>query len=61
MNKNTVLYLCDGDVPACRKTNCHKRGGDCQHTTDAAHALNKEPRNFAPDEMGNLWERDIEK
>lgn len=56
MNKNTILYLCDGDVPACGKNECYKRGGECRHTTDVTHALNSEPRNLIPDEQGNLWE-----
>lgn len=51
-----LLYLCDGDVPACGKDECYKRGGECRHTTDAAHALNQEPHNLVPDEQGNLWE-----
>ena len=56
MNKNTILYLCDGDIPTCRKDECYKRGGECRYTTDADHALNPEPRNLVPDEQGNLWE-----
>ena len=56
MNKNTILYLCDGDIPTCRMDECYKRGGECRHTTDADHALNPEPRSLVPDEQGNLWE-----
>ena len=56
MNKNTVLYLCDGAVEACPKTSCYKRGRECRHTTNAVHALNSEPRNLVSDEQGNLWE-----
>lgn len=56
MNKNTVLYLCDGAVEDCLKTSCYKRGHECRHTTDAVHALNPEPRNLVPDGQGNLWE-----
>ena len=56
MNKNTVLYLCDGAVETCPKTSCYKRGHECRHTTDTTHALNSEPRNLIPDEQGNLWE-----
>jgi len=57
----TVLYLCDGDVPGCRKTGCYKRGGECRHTTDISHALNPDgKRCFAPpNEMGQLWEKDV--
>lgn len=59
MNKNTVLYLCDGEVPSCRKPgSCYKFGGECQHTTDETPALNPEPRNLVPDDQGNLWEKD---
>ena len=50
MNKNTVLYLCDGAVED------YKRGHECRHTTDVTHALNPEPRNLVPDGQGNLWE-----
>ena len=56
MNKNTVLYLCDGSVEDCPKTSCYKRGHECRHTTDVTHALNPEPRNLVPDGQGNLWE-----
>lgn len=56
MNKNTVLYLCDGAVEDCTKTSCYKRGHECHHTTDVTHALNPEPRNLVPDGQGNLWE-----
>lgn len=56
MNKNTVLYLCDGAVETCPKTSCYKRGHECRHTTDVTHALNPEPHNLVPDEQGNLWE-----
>lgn len=52
----TILYLCDGEVPTCRKDECYKRGGECCHTTDTTHALNQEPRNLVPDEQGKLWE-----
>lgn len=35
-----ILYLCDGDDPNCKKTNCYKCGGACKHTKDIAHAVN---------------------
>lgn len=57
MSKNTILYLCDSDVPACRKDKCYKRGGECRHTTDVAHVLNPEVLNLVPDKQGSLWER----
>lgn len=57
MNKNAVLYLCDGAVETCQKTSCYKRGHECCHTTDEAHAINpKDKRRFVPDGDGNLWE-----
>ena len=38
-----------------------KRGYECRHTTDEAHAVNpKDSRRFVPDESGNLWETDAE-
>ena len=41
-----VLYLCDGNVPTCKKNTCYKnpkRKGDCPpctYTKDVTHALN---------------------
>ena len=41
-----VLYLCDGNVPTCKKNTCYKnpkRKGDCPpctYTKDVAYALN---------------------
>lgn len=52
----SVLFLCDGAVGSCPKTNCYKRSGECRHTLNKNHALNSEPHNFLPDEAGNLWE-----
>ena len=40
-----VLYLCDGNVPTCKKNTCYKnqkRKGDCPpctYTKDVTHAL----------------------
>ena len=37
-----VLFLCDGEVPACRRSNCYKRVNGsfaCRHTSDVAHAI----------------------
>lgn len=54
-----VLYLCDGNVETCSKTGCYKRGRECRHTTDIAHAINPESsRRFVSDEAGSLWEID---
>lgn len=27
------LYLCNGKVETCKKTNCYINGGPCRHTT----------------------------
>ena len=35
-----VFYLCDGNVPECKKTFCYQNGGECRHTSDIKHALN---------------------
>ena len=58
--KQVTLFLCDGTVESCPKTNCYKCGHECRHTTDKAHALNSEPHNFLPDLQGNLWEKSTE-
>ncbi len=55
-----ILYLCNGDMLGCKKTNCYKRGGPCRHTDSAASALNPESQNLVEDSKGNLWERDDE-
>lgn len=39
----TILYLCDGKAPNCKKTCCAHNGmGDCRHTTQWEHALHKD-------------------
>ena len=42
--KPRVFYLCNGEVPHCKKTMCYKNnnaeGEVCRHTTDVAYALN---------------------
>ncbi len=56
-----ILYLCDDNVETCSKTGCYKRGWECRHTTDVAHAINLEgSRRFVPDQAGNLWETNDE-
>jgi hypothetical protein len=35
-----VFYLCDGEVPECKKRICFKNGGMCKWTTDIKHAVN---------------------
>lgn len=39
-NGREVLYMCDGMVPGCRKSNCYKNDGLCRHTKDISHAVN---------------------
>lgn len=38
------LFLCDGKVEGCLKTNCFKQGGVCYRTTDVQHAVNFQKR-----------------
>lgn len=35
-----IFFMCDGDVPECKKTGCYKRGGECMRTSDVRHAVN---------------------
>lgn len=35
-----LFYLCDGEVPECRKKGCYKNGGECKHTSNIKHAIN---------------------
>lgn len=37
-----IMYLCDGEVPSCKKMHCYKKTDDtpCRHTSDINHALN---------------------
>lgn len=37
-----ILFLCDGNVPECKKTHCYKSGGECKCTSDIRHAINLE-------------------
>lgn len=39
----TILYLCDGKVPECERTNCAYNGmGDCRHTVEWEHRLHED-------------------
>lgn len=44
--KRRTFYLCNGEVPYCRKNTCYKNKNAteeaCRHTTNAAYALNFE-------------------
>lgn len=42
----SVLYLCDGERPDCKKTGCYKTGGECRHTFDVEHARNFSEEKF---------------
>lgn len=35
-----IMFLCDGNVPDCPKTNCYRSDGFCKHTSDVKHAVN---------------------
>lgn len=46
--KYEYLYVCDGQVPDCKKTHCHYNGtGKCRHTQDESHALYPAPHEWA--------------
>ena len=40
MGEKNILYLCNGEVKECKKTNCYKRGGPCRHTSNVRYAEN---------------------
>lgn len=44
--KRRVFYLCNGEVPYCKKHTCYKNKNaieePCRHTTNVAYALNFE-------------------
>lgn len=44
--KRRVFYLCNGEVPYCKKDTCYKNENAtddaCRHTTNVAYALNFE-------------------
>ena len=48
-----VLFLCDGEVPTCRRSNCYKKVSDsfaCRHTSDVTHAIH-----FGPNRTGSIY------
>ena len=52
-----IFYLCDGEVPSCKKRTCYKHAkveNPCRHTTDIHHAANFEQ----PDEQEVFFEAD---
>lgn len=60
-----ILYLCDGNVPTCKKSICYKNAGEsdpcsvCHYTKDVTHAVNfkktRSPRGSYL-EKGPAWE-----
>lgn len=36
----TILYLCNGEKPDCKKPECYKIGGGCKMTFDIEYARN---------------------
>ena len=53
---NAILYLCDGNVESCRKSECYKKGGKCKHTLHRENSLT----NIIPSNK-NLSRFDIKK
>ena len=60
-----TLFLCDGEVPTCKKSSCYKNAGRkdscpvCHYTADVTHAVNfKKTRrpNGSYYEKGPVWE-----
>lgn len=52
--RRVKLYMCDGDVPGCRKTYCAFNGtGDCCHTEDKSHARYEPPRRWDVMDLGD--------
>ena len=45
-----IFYLCDGEVPDCKKGGCYKNGHDCCHTSNIEHAIN-----FKKSKTGNHY------
>lgn len=57
-----IFFLCDGEVPTCKKISCYKKIGEhdsCHYTTDVTHAVNfkktRQPRGSYY-EKGPAWE-----
>ena len=47
------MYICDGNVPECRKSFCAFNGrGDCMHTQDKSHARYGPPREWTVEMAG---------
>lgn len=55
--KQKLLWLCTGENPDCKKTNCFLAGGFCDHTTDEKYARDGD-HYFIQAADGSLWEED---
>lgn len=55
-----VFYLCDGKKEDCKRTNCYKDGGECEHTEDIEHAKNFH-RDGIDSEKSSFFEKDNHK
>lgn len=60
-----ILYLCDGNIPTCKKSTCYKNAGEndscpvCNYTKDVTHAVNFKKTRSAHEsyfEKGPAWE-----
>lgn len=54
-----IFFLCDGEVPTCKKNTCYKRAGEknsCHHTSDITHAINF--RKISNHKDGSYFEND---
>ena len=45
----TILYLCNGEKPDCKQSECYKIGGGCKMTFDIEYA-----RNFTREQFGTV-------
>lgn len=63
------LFLCDGNVEECSKTDCYKSGGSCRYTEDVRHSISflkdgseddcyKEVFTKSPDKVSELSEHE---
>lgn len=60
-----IFFLCDGNMPGCKKTHCYKNTDDapCKRTSDINHAKNFERMphgGYREKEDGKTWKEEIE-
>lgn len=55
--RQKILWLCTGEKPDCKKTNCFLVGGCCEHTTDENYARDGD-HYFIQAADGSLQEED---